>query len=110
MAALNYVGGRGGAAAIQYDGSAGGGKVVYCGFPLETLTATGVRDAYMAGVLKFFSRSARLESLTLLADQRPSLVLSGEPGLTYAIQVSSNLAGWVTLTNEIGRASCRERV
>ena len=29
----------------------------------------------------------------------PRLVLSGEPGLTYAIQRSTNLLNWVTLTN-----------
>jgi hypothetical protein len=52
-AAANYSGNTNGAAAIQYDGSAGGGKVVYCGFPFETITASARRDAYMADILGF---------------------------------------------------------
>ncbi len=53
-AAANYSGNTNGAAAIQYDGTAGGGKVVYFGFPFETITAVARRDAYMADILTFF--------------------------------------------------------
>ena len=35
---MNYSGVATGAAAIQYDGSAGGGRVVLFGFPFETIT------------------------------------------------------------------------
>ena len=41
-------------AAVQYDGSLGGGKVVNFGFPFETITNSVVRDAYMSDVLRFF--------------------------------------------------------
>jgi hypothetical protein len=54
-AALNYSGNGNGAAAIQYDGSAGGGKVVYLGFPFETITSANRRQRYMADALAFFT-------------------------------------------------------
>jgi hypothetical protein len=54
-AALNYSGNGNGAAAIQYDGSEGGGKVVYLGFPFETITSANRRNQYMADALTFFT-------------------------------------------------------
>ena len=50
--ALNYVGGLGGNAAIQFDG--GDTKVVNFGFPFETITTEGDRAAVMDRVLEFF--------------------------------------------------------
>ena len=50
--ALNYVGGLGGGAAIQYDG--GATKVVTFGFPFETITSESDRSAVMDRVLEFF--------------------------------------------------------
>ncbi|NOS69361.1 MAG: hypothetical protein HOP33_05450 [Verrucomicrobia bacterium] len=50
--AMNYGGGSSGAA-IQYDGSAGGGRVVYFGFPFETIISASLRTQYMAGALTF---------------------------------------------------------
>jgi hypothetical protein len=44
----------GGSAAVQYDGSAGGGKVVCFGFPFECMSSAKVRARYMAAVLRFF--------------------------------------------------------
>jgi hypothetical protein len=99
LAALNYVGGLGGAAALQYDGSAGGGRLVYFGFPFETITSASLRNACMADILRFFSKRARFEAIALLANQQTQLTLNAEPGLTYAIQVSSNLLAWSHLTN-----------
>jgi hypothetical protein len=98
-AALTYPGYGGGAAAIRYDGSAGGGKVIYFGFPFETITSASVRNAYMADVLKWFSRPVRFEQVTWQTNNSPRLLLSGEPGLTYGIQRSSNFVNWVTVTN-----------
>lgn len=98
-AALSYVGGNGGTAAVQYDGSAGNGKVVYFGFPFETITSAATRSAYMADILRFFSKPSHFESLTWLPAQQLLVTLSAEPGITYAIQVSTNLTNWVTLTN-----------
>ncbi|HET6407265.1 MAG TPA: hypothetical protein VFG14_05245, partial [Chthoniobacteraceae bacterium] len=54
-AALNYTGASAGPAAIQYDGSAGGGKVVYFGFPFETITSGPRRSQYMTDILNFFT-------------------------------------------------------
>lgn len=50
--ALNYVGGTGGGAAIQFDG--GETKVVNFGFPFETITSASERAAVMDRVLEFF--------------------------------------------------------
>jgi hypothetical protein len=97
--ALNYPGYSGGAAAIRYDGSAGGGKVVYMSFPFETVTSASLRNAYMGDVLKYFSRPVRFELITMLTNNCPRLVLSGEPGFAYSVQSSTNLLNWVTLTN-----------
>ncbi len=51
-AALNYSGGTA-AAAGQYDGSAGGGRVVFFGFPFETITGSTRRNEYMSNILTF---------------------------------------------------------
>ena len=51
--AMNYS--AGGAAAVQYDGSAGGGRTVLFGFPFETITSAARRNEYMADVLRFLS-------------------------------------------------------
>jgi hypothetical protein len=49
--AMNYS--AGGAAAVQYDGSAGGGRTVLFGFPFETITSAARRNEYMTNVLNF---------------------------------------------------------
>jgi hypothetical protein len=108
VAALSYTGGLGGTAAVQYDGSAGGGKVVYFGFPFETITGVATRTAYMADVLRFFSKPPKFESVALAADGRPKLTLSGEPGLVYTVLVSSNLTTWSALTNVVITAEMAE--
>lgn len=57
-ACMTYSGGTGGTAAIQYAGSFGGGsstgKLVYMGFPFETITNESVANTVMARVLNFF--------------------------------------------------------
>ena len=52
--AMNYGVGSSGAA-IQYDGSAGGGRVIYFGFPFETIISASLRTQYMASALTFLS-------------------------------------------------------
>jgi hypothetical protein len=101
VAALSYVGGNGGTAAVQFDPGpgAGGGTVIYFGFPFETITSAGARNMYMSDILRFFSQPARFEAIALLPDGRPQLRLRGEPGLTYAILSSSNLLNWTFFTN-----------
>jgi len=44
-----------GAAAVQYDGSAGGGKVICFGFPFECISSAKVRARYMRDILRFFA-------------------------------------------------------
>jgi hypothetical protein len=73
--------------------------VVYFGFPFETITSASARNAYLADVLKYFSRPVRFELITWQTNNSPRLVLSGEPGLTYGLQRSSNFVDWVTVTN-----------
>lgn len=53
--ALNYSGGTGGAAAIQYDGAMGSGRVVMFGFPFETITSAARRNEYMLDILNYLS-------------------------------------------------------
>lgn len=53
-AALSYSGGLGGAAAIQNHDETSGSRLVYFGFPFETLTSAAVRESYMFDVLAFF--------------------------------------------------------
>jgi len=69
IAALNYIVGLSGSAAVQYDGSAGGGRLVYFGFPFETITSPTLRSAYMADILRFFSKPARFEAIATLSDK-----------------------------------------
>jgi hypothetical protein len=48
-----------GTAAVQYDGSVGGGRVVCFGFPFECLASAKTRARYMERVLRFFDESRR---------------------------------------------------
>ena len=54
QAAMSYVGGTGGTAAIQYDGTGSQGSVVMLGFPFETITSSTIRESMMTRVLDFF--------------------------------------------------------
>ncbi len=53
VAALTYAGVSPGAAALQYDGAAGGGRVVYLGLPFETISGSAVRAELMRRALEF---------------------------------------------------------
>jgi hypothetical protein len=55
-AALNYTNAASGIAALQYDGSAGGGRVVYFGFPFETIPDANRRAHFMADIVNFFAK------------------------------------------------------
>ena len=108
VAAIDYSGG--GAAAVQYDGSAGGGRVVYLGFPFETITSPAVRNAYLADILGYFLAAIpaplRFDAAAALPDRRFQFTLTGKPG-TYRIEISATLTNWSTLayvTNQIGVA------
>lgn len=96
-AALLYGGGGGKIAGVQYAG-ASGGKVVYWGFPFETVTDEATRAAYMSDVLRFFAPPPRFEQVTIGAGPAVRLWLNGDPG-EYSIQTSSNLVNWAPWTN-----------
>jgi len=99
IAAINYNGGPAGAAAVVYSGSSGGGKVVYLGFPFETITSASVRNDYMADILNFFGAlPLKFESISLLPGNQVKLVLSGATGI-YTLQIATNLGAWTPLTN-----------
>ena len=103
-AVLSYTANTNGAAGIQYDGSAGGGKVVYFAFPFEAITTAARRDAYMEDILAFFAEPLSFKSAALLADGRLRLVLSGQPGV-YSLDSSMDLTNWsfaASLTNVAG--------
>lgn len=94
-------------AAISYNGTAGGGKVVYLGFPFETISSASTRNAYMADVLSFFTQPLRFESITALSSNRTKLALSGPPGV-YTLQTAAVLNVWGSLTNLTNTASLFE--
>lgn len=98
-AGVNYSNVTSGAAGIVYDGAAGGGKVVYLGFPFETITGAGVREAYMADVLNFFNAAPlKFESIAWQPGDQIKLVMSGLTG-TYTLQTAAGLNAWGPLTN-----------
>lgn len=98
--ALNYSGGLSGAAAIQNDGSAGGGKVIYFAFPFETITSTSVRTAAMTDILNYFvpPRDLRFESIAMVPGG-VQLNLSSEKNNIVSVERSTNLANWIEITN-----------
>ncbi|MEI9959740.1 MAG: fibronectin type III domain-containing protein [Limisphaerales bacterium] len=98
-AGINYSNVSSGTAGIVYNGAAGGGKVVYLGFPFETILDTGVRNAYMASALNFFDASPlKFESINLQPDNQVKLVMSGLTG-TYTLETATNLTAWSSLAD-----------
>lgn len=79
-AALRYSGVATGAAAVQDDGSGGGGRSVVFGFPFETITDPALRSAYMSDSLAFLSRPAVLVPLGSVWKYNP---LSSDPGAAW---------------------------
>lgn len=103
---MAYVGGIGGTAAVQYNGSGGGGKVVNWGFPFETITSASVRDAYMSDVLRSFGMIAPPQlSLPSLTGGGSNVVLnwSTSSGLRYQVQYKVHLTDgvWQSLGSAI---------
>jgi len=96
---VNYSNVASGVAGTVYDGSAGGGKVVYFGFPFETIIGSSVRNAYMAGLLNFFNAAPlKFESVAWQPDNQLKLVMSGLTA-TYTLQTAAVLNAWGSLTN-----------
>lgn len=57
VSSLLYEGGSSGPAAVQYDGSSGGGRVVYLGIPFETILDPTLRNASMGRILEFLDKT-----------------------------------------------------
>jgi hypothetical protein len=93
----------GGSAAVQYDGSAGGGRTVVLGFPFETITSPMRRSEYLGDILNFLRPAPpadppRFDLISALPEGRVRFVLRGEPGLTLQFQDSVNLEAWSEVT------------
>jgi hypothetical protein len=104
VSAMTYVGGRGGAAAITYDGTPSSGKVVNWGFPFESITNSVTRDVYMSDVLRFFNLlSAPVISSTSSDGTSITLTWSATPGIKYRVQYTTDLnsGSWTTLSPDV---------
>jgi hypothetical protein len=86
QATLNFTGGAGGAA-VQYDGSAGGGRVVLMTFPFETITNANLRNQYMARVLNFLTEPLVEAPPAILAQPQSQVAIEGSE-VTLSVQAS----------------------
>jgi hypothetical protein len=95
VTALSYSGGTGGAAAIQYDGAVGNGRVVVFGFPFETITSATRRNEYMLDILNFLKEPGSTNvppsivvppqsGYVVIGSNAPlSVIAGGSPTLSY---------------------------
>ncbi|HEV2691622.1 MAG TPA: fibronectin type III domain-containing protein [Verrucomicrobiae bacterium] len=99
LTGISYSNVTSGAAAVVYNGTAGGGKVVYLGFPFETILSEAVRNVYMADVLNFFTAGPlKFDAITGLAGGQVKVDASGAAGI-YTVQTSADLSSWGALMN-----------
>ena len=99
LAGISYSNVASGAAAVCYNGTAGGGKVVYLGFPFETITSATARNAYMASVLNLFTAGPlKFDAITPLTGNQLKFSISGAAGV-YTVQTAAVLNVWGSLTN-----------
>jgi hypothetical protein len=108
-AALRYVGGSGGVAAVQYDGAgAGGGRVVFLSVPFESIGGAAVRERYLSDVLRFFAAlpAPQLVRLEFVApNSSVGLTWTARPGHRYRLQFKDSLDDeWQPLDGEIPAA------
>lgn len=87
-AELEYAGGRPGAAAVAYDGSSGGGRVITLGFPLETVEPAVTRTLLLADALEFLGvlPEPALATPELTAPDTVRLRATAIPGKRYWLQ------------------------
>ncbi len=113
LTAITYAGNRGAAGLQQADASTGN-RVVYFGFPFESITSSTARDTYMLDVLNFFEALPKPDILTIdVTMEATTLVWRSIPGRRYRVQhqavLSSGawfqLVGDVTATNTIASKS-----
>ncbi len=65
---MTYANGTQSGAAVAYDGSAGGGRVVYLGFPFELIEPAGTRSAVMGAALGFLLPASATDLWMLIGD------------------------------------------
>lgn len=94
VTALSYSGGTGGAAAIQYDGAVGNGRVVLFGFPFETITSAARRNEYMLDILNFLKEpvSTNVPPSIVTPPQSGYVVLGSNATLTVVAGGSAPLS------------------
>jgi len=98
VAALSYTGGLPGAGAIQHADPTTGSKLVFLGFPFETITNAALREAMMFDVLSYFE-VVPAPVLAVPSIQRPqgfvTLSWSAIPGRRYRVQFKNSLGDLV---------------
>lgn len=94
-AALTYTGGLAGAAAIQSFDSSSGSKLVFFGFPFETITNASIRESLMFDILSWFAvvSPPTLATPTFQAQGGVMLSWTAIPGRRYRVQVRADLGG-----------------
>ncbi len=63
LSAMSYVGGTGGSAAISWDGT---GRLIYLGFPLETVTSQSTINAIVSDATAFFGTPSAVSDWLIL--------------------------------------------
>src|SRR5206468_6088898 len=82
---LNYTGGTGGAAAIQYAAGTTAQKLVMMAFPFESITTAANRNAVMASVLNFFN----IGLPTSATPAAPDLVAAKDSGVSSSDNITN---------------------
>ncbi|MBN1886624.1 MAG: N-acetylmuramoyl-L-alanine amidase [Thermoflexales bacterium] len=104
LPALSYIGGQGSTAALQYD-SGGCWRLVYMGFPFETIRDASARQAVMGRVMDFLGTCIERRPDTTIQAPRDGRHYNATPLLegtasdtgslaVVRLQISSGLAYW----------------
>lgn len=99
ISAMAYAGGTA-SAAVQHDN-----RLIYFGFPFETITTASAREAYMLDVLKYFDILPR--PVILAYDRATATVMwRAIPGKRYRVQFKNNLAlaNWISVPGDVTAA------
>jgi hypothetical protein len=94
VVALQYSGGLPGAAAIQNSDPVIGSRIVYFGFPFETVTSAASRESLMFDVLAFFGViPAPVIAVSSIAPDSGTITISWPsiPGRRYRLQFKNSL-------------------
>ncbi len=101
QAALEYAGGRPGAAAVAYDGSSGGGRTLLFGFPVETVAPAVKRTVLLANGLEFLGvlPAPALNGPEVIAPDTVRLHCTAIPGKRHWLQAWTGLPadGWLNV-------------